>query len=310
MSFSVLLVSQDDELINDLKADFQARYPDITVVQPGESGAELAEVAGCWHPSQSLLSDYPNIKCLHSLAAGADNLGKELLGSGLPVCRIVDEQQKVGMFEYILWGVLNTHRKFDVAKTNQKNKHWNRYSQRSSSSVTIGVLGLGALGSYVAQRLADFGYTVSGWSKSQKQLNDVECFCGSEGFDAVISQSEIVVNLLPLSVETKGILNANVFNKMPENGYLINCGRGAHLVNDDFYDALKSGQLRGALLDVFDEEPMPESHPMWTTEGVIVTPHVASDAMISAIVDQVAENAARFHNNEALKNTVDPKRGY
>lgn len=313
MSCAVLLVSNDEEalaLIAELKTELLTHYPEITALLPGDAKADQAEVAACWYPDHDLLTKYPNIKVVQSIAAGIDHLGEATLRSGLPVCRIVDNEQKRAMFEYILWGVLNTHRKFDVAQTNQKNKYWSRYSQRSAEDISIGVLGLGELGGYVTQRLSEFGYSVTGWSRSQKVFEGVTCYSGVEGLDELLNQSEIIVNLLPLSAETMGILNRDLFNKMPTGGYVINCGRGGHLIRDDLIDAVSSGQLRGALLDVFEEEPLPESDPLWETQGVIVTPHVASDASVSTIAKHVSANVSRHYRGEVLCNQVDLSRGY
>jgi glyoxylate/hydroxypyruvate reductase A len=313
MSCAVLLASTDEEaleLISELQAELQAHYPEITVLRPDDAQAAQAEVAACWYPDPDLLKAYPNIKVLQSIAAGIDHLGKATLGSGLPVCRIVDDEQKRAMFEYILWGVLNVHRKFDIAQANQSNKHWARYSQRSAAAIQIGLLGLGELGGYVAQRLSEFGYSVAGWSRSQKTFDGVTCYSAAEGLDELLKQSEIIVNLLPLSTATSGILNRNLLNKMPRGGYVINCGRGGHLIRDDLIDVIHSGQLQGALLDVFDEEPLPDTDPLWEVPGVIITPHVASDASVSTIARHVAANALRHYRGEPLENQVDLTQGY
>ncbi len=310
MNTAILLMSDDDQFVEELKAEFLFRRPEIRIFLPEEDGAEQAEVAACWYPDPSLLTRYPNIKCLHSVAAGVDHLGEVLLTSGLPICRVVDDLQKQGMFEYVLWGVLNMHRNFDKAGANQRESHWHRYSQRSASDISIGVLGLGELGQFVAQGLAQFGYSVLGWSRSQKNLENIDCYNGSQGLKGLLKQSEVLVNLLPLSSTTQGILNKDLFNAMPVAGYIINCGRGGHLVNDDLLDALESGQLRGALLDVFNKEPLPENDPLWQASGVLITPHVASDASLSTIVDQVADNALRFMANDCLNNKIDPAKGY
>lgn len=310
MSTALLLVSNDDQFVSDLKAVFLSRHPDIDIFLPGEDGAEQAEVAACWYPDSDLLTRYANIKCLHSVAAGVDHLGEALLASGLPICRVVDDLQKQGMFEYVLWGVLNMHRNFDKVRVNQLDANWQPYPKRLASEVYVGVLGLGELGQFVAQGLAAFGYSVSGWSRSQKNLDNIDCYTGSAGLNDLLTKSEVLVNLLPLSSETKGILNKDLFNTLPAGGYVINCGRGGHLVNGDLIEAIEKGQLRGALLDVFDEEPLPKSDPLWGANGVVITPHIASDASLATIIDQVADNALRFLANDLLINKIDPVNKY
>ena len=307
---SILLASHDDQFTAELKAEFLSRRPEISVFLLGEEGADQADVAVCWYPQADLLTHYPHIKCLHSVAAGVDHLGQNLLNSGLPVCRIVDNHQKQGMLEYVLWGVLNRHRNFDKIRDNQTAAIWHRYPQQAASELQISVLGLGELGKFVAQGLAEFGYQVSGWSRSSKSLTNVHCYSGVEGLNTVLNRTDILINLLPLSAETQGILNQDLFNAMPAGGYLINCGRGGHLVTEDLVTALDSGQLRGALLDVFDTEPLPKTEALWQQKGVIVTPHVASDVSLSTIIDQVADNVLSFSKGDTLTNAINIDKGY
>ena len=285
-------------------------YPDVKAYLPGEPGAENAQVAACWAPEQDLLMEYPNIKLIHSVAAGVDHLGENLLTAGLPVCRVVDDGQKIGMFEYILYGILNVQRNFDKAIQEQSIKNWQRYPIRKKKDIRIGFLGLGELGGYVSSQLAEFGYSVSGWSRTEKSLQGVHCYFGEEGLNSLLEQSDIVVNILPLNASTQGILNAHVFNKMPEGSYLINCGRGDHLVEADLIQAIESGHLRGALLDVFSVEPLPENNPLWTTQGVFITPHVASDASKPEIIHQLVDNAKKLAADEKLNNQINPTLGY
>jgi glyoxylate/hydroxypyruvate reductase A len=310
MSNSVLLVTNDAEFTADLRAEFARRQPQIQVLLPGDGGADQATMAACWYPDEHLLSQYPNLKCLHSVAAGVDHLGTGLLSSGLPICRIVDENQKQGMLEYVLWGVLNRHRNFDKNRDNQMASTWHRYPQQAASELTVSVLGLGALGQFVAEGLAQFGYQVAGWSRSQKNVKNIACYSGSDGLKTLLSRTDILVNLLPLSSETKGILSQGVFDSMPKGGYLINCGRGGHMVREDLVNALESGQLRGALLDVFDTEPLPKTDAFWQLSGVVITPHVASDVSLSTIIDQVAANVMSFSKGVELTNTISSIKGY
>ena len=304
MSTSILLASNNADFIDSVKAEFQKSHPEIKVYVEGEAGSENAEIAACWSPSEDLLTDYPNIKVLLALSAGIDHLGSKSLTSRLPICRIVDPVQKQGMTEYILWGILNYQRDFEQYRNLQNKKQWQTLPQRPAYDTQISVLGLGEIGAYVAQKLAQFGYTVNGWSRSQKALNDVNCYNGEDGLNTVINKADVLVNLLPLNTHTQSILSKPLFNKMPKGAYLINCGRGGHLVNDDLIHAIQSGHLKGALLDVFDEEPMPSHHPLWETAGVIATPHIASASSIAATVGQVVDNVLLFEKGETLNNLV------
>lgn len=304
MSISLLLASNDVDFANAVKATFQKKYADIKVYLPGEKGAENAEQAACWHPDTTLLTTYPNLKVFYALSAGVDHLGGEILTSGLPVCRIVDPEQKQGMLEYILWGILNYQRDFEQYRTLQEKKQWRTFTQRSASDITIGLLGLGEIGAYVAEKLAQFGYSVHGWSRGPKTLPCVNCLNGEEGFNTLISKADVLINLLPLNQKTAGILSLSTFNKMPESAYLINCGRGGHVVNSDLIYAIKHGYLTGALLDVFDEEPLPTHHSLWEVEGVTITPHIGSSSSLITIVNQVAHNMSLFSDRKMLRNII------
>tara|TARA_R110000764_G_scaffold198845_2_gene284130 strand:+ start:1122 stop:2054 length:933 start_codon:yes stop_codon:yes gene_type:complete len=306
----ILLASSDNEFNQELINYAKLNRQDVEWVLPTDERAALAEVAACWFPDASTLTQFPNIKVLLALSAGVDQLGSSLLRSGLPVCRIVDEGQKQGMFEYVLWGVLNAHRHFDRAQKNQKTCHWKHYPQKTAADIHVSVLGLGVLGKHVAQSLAQIGYSVSGWSRSPKNIENVTCTSGEEAFSKMLSTTDILVNLLPLNSATSNILNKTVFDTLPPNAYLINCGRGGHINEIDLIDSIHQSHLRGALLDVFDEEPLDSSNPLWHTDGILITPHMASEASISTIVKQTSDNAKRFEKNALLKNMIDEDKGY
>lgn len=310
MSTVILLASSDNEFNQELINYAKSNRQDTEWVLPNDKRAELAEVAACWLPDASTLTQFPNIKVLLALSAGVDQLGSSLLTSGLPVCRIVDEDQKQGMFEYVLWGVLNAHRHFDRAQKNQLFCHWKHYPQKAAAEIHVSVLGLGVLGKYVAQSLAQMGYSVSGWSRSAKSIENVACTSGEEAFLTMLSTTNILVNLLPLNPATANILNKTVFDTLPRNAYLINCGRGGHINEVDLIDSIQQEHLRGALLDVFDKEPLNPSNPLWHTDSILITPHMASEASISTIVNQTSDNAKRFKKNMTLKNMIDADKGY
>ncbi|MEO9275065.1 glyoxylate/hydroxypyruvate reductase A [Marinomonas sp. 5E14-1] len=304
MTTPILLASNDMDFAQAVKDEFQASYPEIPVCLPDDNGSERAELAACWCPPDSLLEDFPNIKVLHALSAGIDHLGKKLLTSGLPVCRIVDPAQKHGMLEYVLWGILNYQRDFEQYRQHQDKKQWQTYTQRPASETRISLLGLGEIGRYVATKLAQFGYTVNGWSKSPKELINVNCYYGEEGLNTVLNKADVLVNLLPLNSHTQGILSQPTFQKMPAKAYLINCGRGKHLICNDLIHAIQQGHLKGALLDVFDQEPLPANDLLWETQGITITPHIASCSSMKTIVDQVVHNLTLFEKGEALSNVV------
>jgi glyoxylate/hydroxypyruvate reductase A len=214
------------------------------------------------------------------------------------------------MTEYVRWAVIHYHRGFDQVLQQQREQIWQRPLQRSAGQFRVGVMGLGSLGSAIASDLAAAGYAVRGWARGAKDLPGVQTFAGAEGFEAFLDGVELLINLLPLTPETRGILGSATFDRLAHGAALVNCGRGAHLRIDDLEHALASGQLRGALLDVFEREPLPVEHKLWSLPGVTITPHMASAASHDCIAEQVAENVRRLNAGEPLLNTVDMTLGY
>ncbi|MDW6094809.1 glyoxylate/hydroxypyruvate reductase A [Vibrio rhizosphaerae] len=289
----VLVATNNSRFSKVLLACAAKSQSDVDWVLNDDPRAATAQVAACWYPSPALPHDFPALKCLHSLGAGADNLGA-LLSSGLTVERMVDAEQKHGMFEYVLWGVLYYQRDMDRYQSFQRQSLWQELPQRAAREITVGVLGLGEIGAYVATHLAQMGYAVRGWSRSEKSLAGVTCFAGADALTPVLDGLDILVNLLPLNAETEGLLNAQVFAKLPDHAALIHCGRGAHLVEADFIAALENQHLRGALLDVFATEPLPEDSRLWQMTQVVVTPHIASSVSFETMVRQISAVAKRY----------------
>ncbi|MNN24545.1 Glyoxylate/hydroxypyruvate reductase A [compost metagenome] len=214
------------------------------------------------------------------------------------------------MAEYVRWAVIHYHRDFDRALAQQHQHVWLRHPQRPAAEYQIGVMGLGSLGGTIATELADAGYAVRGWSRSARQLDGVRTYAGPSKFDEFLQGLDLLINLLPLTDVTRGILCQDTFEALAPNAAIINCGRGQHVQIDDLIRAIDSGRLRGALLDVFEKEPLPLDSRLWSTPGIIVTPHMASCASHDCIAQQVAENARRLACAEPLLNRVDPALGY
>ncbi|MDB5999107.1 MAG: glyoxylate/hydroxypyruvate reductase [Rhizobacter sp.] len=279
------------------------------VVWPDPRFAE-AEVAICWDPPRGIYTQMPRLRLVHSIAAGVDNVVAEQELRGLPVCRVVDPMLAEGMLQFVLWGVLYYHRKIDLVQASQRREEWKRPGQTLAATCRVGLMGLGEIGGHIARRLPLLGYPVSGWSRTPREIAGVTVFSGTEGFDAFLAQTDVLVCLLPLTAQTRGILNSRTFNALPKGAALIHVGRGEHLVEADLADALASGQLRGAIVDVFEKEPLPQGHPFWNMPGVMVTPHMATMAGFPVIAAQVAHNIGRLGQGVPLLNTVDMARGY
>jgi glyoxylate/hydroxypyruvate reductase A len=306
----LVLLSTDQTLLGQLQAAFARNAPQLPVVLADDPLAEQAQVAVCWFPPAGSLGALPNLKLIHSVAAGVDHLANDPSQPALPVCRVVDPAHRQGMAEYVRWAVIHYHRDFDLAMAQQQRQLWLRHPQRPAADFHIGVMGLGSLGGPIAAELAAAGYTVRGWARSEKQLPGVRTFAGSAEFNGFLDGLDLLVNLLPLTESTRGILCRQTFQALAPGAAVINCGRGQHLHLQDLIAAVGSGRLRGALLDVFDQEPLPTDNPLWSTPGIVVTPHMASCASHDCIAQQVAENARRLAGAEPLLNRVDPALGY
>lgn len=214
------------------------------------------------------------------------------------------------MTEYVRWAVLHFHRDFDRVTAQQRENRWQHHPQRPASQFKVGVMGLGSLGTAIAEDLAGAGYIVRGWARSVRQLPGVTCHHGDNQLADFLDGLDMLINLLPLTDATRGILCSRTFDALAPGAAIINGGRGQHLRVDDLEQALTSGQLRGAVLDVFECEPLPVDDRLWQMSGVIVTPHMASAASHDVIVQQVAENARRLMCGAPLNNQVDPYLGY
>ena len=268
------------------------------------------DVVVSWRPAPGSLDLFSNLKLVHSIGAGADNI---LAYPGLPavhVCRIVDPDLADSMAQYVLWGALHFHRQFDTMLRDQASKTWRRMVQRPASQCNVGIMGVGVLGAHVATLLSQAGFRVSGWSRSAKSVPTVAMYHGAAQRDAFLAQVDTLVCLLPLTPDTAGILDRHVFDILPHGATLIHCGRGAHLNAEDLQATLQSGRLRGALVDVFPQEPLPGTDPLWNAPNLIVTPHIAAVANDEAIVGQVLDNVRRLDAGLPLHAAVDPTRGY
>lgn len=288
----------------------QAAAPALEVVVWPDPRCARAEVALGWDAPPGLYEQMPKLRLVHSMAAGVDNLlaGQDL--RGISVCRVVDPQLAQGMVEYVLWGALYFHRGFDAALRQQQSRYWERPAQIPAQEFPVGILGLGELGRAVAQALLRLGYPVNGWSRSGREIPGVRSYVGADGLSGLLGSSRLLVCLLPLTASTRGILNRDLFRQLPPSAAVIQCGRGEQLVEADLLAAVQDGHLRGALLDVFEHEPLAADHPLWAAPGVIVTPHMATMASTDAIVKQVLENMARLYRGEPLLNRIDAQRGY
>jgi glyoxylate/hydroxypyruvate reductase A len=269
-------------------------------------------LALAWHPPDDAFAHYPNLQAVCSIGAGVDNIiACPSLRADIDVVRVVDPGQAQMMSGYVAWHVIGHQRGFSGYLAQQRERLWQRQAQRGAESVPVGILGHGEIGRRVAADLALLGFPVMCWSRTPKSgCGPERVFHGAAGLVAILEQTEVLVNLLPLTPETRGILNGRLFETMRRGGYLVQVGRGEHLVEDDLLGALDSGRLAGAALDVFAREPLPASHPFWDHPQIQITPHDASDVSISAIAATVIATADAVKVGRRPPHAIDRVRGY
>ena len=282
----------------------QALPHDEFVPLPDKS-VEIALVAT---PPAGTFQKLGRPKLVQSLWMGVEKLlADPNYPRGVPLARLVDPGMVAAMSETVLAHVLDWHRHLYQYRAQQRDRKWRRIDQRMASDRTVGLLGLGELGSHAARRLLALGFNVAGWSRRPKELPGVRCFTD---LSAMLRLTDALVCLLPLTRETAGVLNARSFAMMRRGGCVINVARGAHLVARDLLGALDNGWLAHAYLDVFDPEPLPSGDALWAHPGVTVTPHIAALTEPRTAVPAVAENVERVRRGETPANLVDFQTGY
>ncbi|MBS0274097.1 MAG: glyoxylate/hydroxypyruvate reductase A [Proteobacteria bacterium] len=288
--------------------------PDLNVVVQGrdEYDPKAIDYALGFRPETGLLASLPNLKAVFSLGAGVDGfLVDPNYPKRIPLVRFVDHQLSREMAQYCVMHALIHHRQQRLFDTFQKEKKWRQsVPPRRTDDTRIGVLGIGEIGTIVAKRLRDHDFKMAGWSRTRKQIPGVESFAGHEELQKFLNRSDILICLLPLTADTRHILNAKAFSQLPKDAFVINVARGGHLKEDDLIAAIDSGHLSGATLDVFETEPLPDSSPLWSHHKITVTPHVAAISDPRVMAKNAVDGIARHKVGKPLDNVVDFARGY
>jgi glyoxylate/hydroxypyruvate reductase len=280
---------------------------DVSLWSPGALAADYAVV---WAPPQQFFDEQPQIKALFNIGAGVDALLKLRLPAGAQIVRLDDAGMSVQMAEYVCHAIIRHFREFAGYEADMAHGKWSFRKPHSRLDYPVGVLGLGVLGERVARAVAQFDFPVNGWSRTSKTVPGVQCFAGQDQLDAFLQASRVLVCLLPLTAETRDILNLKHLSLLRPGGYVINVARGAHLVDDDLLALLDSGHLAGAALDVFRTEPLPQNHPFWNHPKITLTPHTSARTLRSESIAQIAGKIAAMGRGEPVAGKVDPQRGY
>jgi len=264
-----------------------------------------------WKPPAGLLKTLPGLKAILSLGAGVDGILRDAqLPRDVPLVRLIDAGLAQQMSEYALYGVLHFHRQMHRYAVLQRQGEWQPLAAVDAAQRSVGVMGLGVLGSDFLRKLAPLGFRVLGFSRTARELPGVVSFHGAAGLRPFLAQSEILVNFLPLTAQTERILNAQTLAWMPRGACIVNIARGGHIDEDALLAALNEGRIGGALLDVFDREPLPPAHAFWQHPKVFVTPHIAAQAIAQLAVSQVVDNIRRIERGDEPLGRVGVERGY
>lgn len=289
-----------------------AQLPGLDIrVYPNIGDPADIDMALVWKPPVGFLAGFPNLKFVHSFGAGVDGiLADPKYPRHVPMARVVDAGLANGMAEYVVLHVLRFHRQMQAMQFNQRNRTWKWLPPVDAKDRTIGIMGMGALGAVAAKRLLDFDFQVVGWSRRLKAVDGVASFHGDDQLEGFLRHCNVLVCLLPLTPQTRGIISRRTISLLPRGAHIINAGRGGHVVEADLLHALDNDYLSGATLDVFAEEPLPEQHPFWTHPKVTVTPHNAADSIPALVVPQIVDNIRRCREGRPLARIVDLSVGY
>jgi glyoxylate/hydroxypyruvate reductase A len=312
-----LLLAMTGWHVEDWRERFQALLPEMPIVTLGEAYDRRAVhyVASWKHPEGSL-SGLPNLAAIFSLGAGVDHLFADKRLPEVPIARVVDPDLTTRMSEYIVLHCLMHLRQQRRYERQQQAKLWDDdRNQPAARSVRVGLMGLGELGLDAARKLQIMGFDVAGWSRSAKTVEGLETFAGEASMPDFLGRTDILVSLLPLTPETRGVINAQMLAGLAQNGrlggpFLINAGRGGLQVEADILAALDAGTLKGATLDVFESEPLAPESRLWSHPDVTVTPHNAAMSEPEAVATLISAQIKRLEAGEPLEHVVDPTRGY
>ncbi len=294
------------------KTHMSSLLPEFEVfLSDDEMDRSTIDFAIVWKPEPGWLKTFENLKCIVSIGSGIDHiLCDPDLPKHLPIIRTTGHDLSVRMREYVALHVLRLHRRLPEIVAAQAVREWRQIIEPPAHQRRVGIMGLGNLGADCARTLATIGFDVAGWARSQKSIDGIDCYAGPEGKQAFLQRAEILVCMLPLTSQTEGILNADLFRTLPKGACIINTARGQHLVEQDLLDALQSGHIKAATLDVFHREPLPADHAFWDHPNILVTPHVASLLDPEAGGKTIAENIRKFIAGEPIDNLIPEGKDY
>ena len=308
---SIVLIFENKN-VEPWRRALQEKLPKTTIeVYPNVKDKEAIKFIICWKPKKDICKQFPNCKVLQSVGASVDHItNSQTIGTKTIVTRIVDDKLSEDMWEFLITIVLSELKNTRRYEIQQSEKVWQQHEYKSIRETTVSILGLGSIGGYAAEKFAELGFKVKGWSTSKKNIPDVISYQEVHELDLFLEDADFLINILPLTDRTQGIINKNTLQKVPKNTFFINVGRGEHVVEEDLLHQLDISMLSGAFLDVFRTEPLQKEHPFWNHPKIKITPHIASLTNIETAIDQIVENYKRLEKNEELLHVVSLKKGY
>ena len=287
----------------------RSALPDAEV-RAWQTGDAPADYAIVWQPPQVFFDEQPQIKAAFNLGAGVDALLRLNIAPSTKLVRLDDAGMAVQIAEYVCHALIRSYRGFGVYAQQASHSNWRVNTSPERDAFPVGIMGLGVLGERVARMVGALEFPVNGWSRSPKQIDGVRCYSGQEQLGEFLAASKVLVCVLPLTPQTQGILNRTTLSQLQSGAYLINVGRGAHLVEEDLLALLDSSQMAGATLDVFRTEPLPPGHPFWKHPQVEVTPHIAALTQRKRTIRQIVDKLHQLERGEAVAGLVDASAGY
>jgi len=305
-----LLVLMPGRNTDTLVARMRSLRPNLDIrVWPEIGNTSDIEFIVTWNHSPGELKKYPNLRGISSYGAGVDHILRDPeLPEGIPIARVVDQKLIHEVSQYAVSAVLNQKRHWEGYRENQRKKKWRPIPMAKTDA--IGILGLGQIGQTTARAFVKLGFHVYGWDRAPKKIQSVHCFHGEAQFAQLLSVVDYLICSLPLTPSTKNILNKKTFRRLKQGAYVINMGRGDHLVEEDLLEAIEEGHISGACLDVFRMEPLPQGHPFWNHPKITVTPHIAGITDPDAVAGQLLKNYRRMQKGLPPLNTINRQRGF
>lgn len=299
------------ERVEVFRRHFARDLPEVTFASDA-AAVDPADVRYlmCWTFPDQLATRYPNLELIFSVGAGIDQVTGVPIPPRARLVRMVESGITTLMRDYVVMSVLALHRRLPAYLDQQRRREWKNLPFAWADQRRIGMLGLGELGLAALEALKPFGFQLSGWSRSPKEIEGVQCHHGADGLATMLAQTDILVCLLPLTPETRGILNADLFAQLPQGASLVQVGRGGHMDQAALLAALDSGHLDAAFVDVTDPEPLPSDHPLWSHPKVVLTPHVAAHTRADSAAEATIANLRLHLSGQDPKGLVDPARGY